>query len=248
MTANVVGIIQARAGSTRLPGKIFAPVAGRTPLLDVIARRLEPVGIEWWMATTVSPSDDVTAAWGEAVGLRVHRGSENDVLGRFLGVLSQVDAEWCVRVTADNPFSSAATVRALLGTAACADDAVCSIKSVREPRHFPLGFVPEMARAEVLRRLDATIGEADAFHRAHVTSAIPEYLTARFVDEAQPARSNWRWTIDTPADLQMARAAFELFGEQWPAIEYVDMVALLDARPDITSLNGHVPQKALKES
>lgn len=248
MTADVVGIIQARASSTRLPCKIFAPVAGRTPLLDVIARRLEPVGIEWWMATTLSPSDDVTATWGEAVGLRVYRGSESDVLGRFLGVLSQVDAEWCVRVTADNPFTSAATVRALMGIAARADGAVCSIRSGREPRHFPLGFIPEMARTEVLHHLDASIGEADAFHRAHVTSAIPDRLTARFVDEAQPSRSSWRWTIDTPADLQMARAAFELFGDQWPTIEYADMVALLDTRPDITSLNGHVPQKTLEES
>jgi spore coat polysaccharide biosynthesis protein SpsF (cytidylyltransferase family) len=96
--------------------------------------------------------------------------------------------------------------------------------------------------------LDTTIGEAEAFHRAHVTSAIPDCLTVRLVDELQPPRPAWRWTVDTAADLQMAQAAFELFGDQWPTIQYGSMVAILDERPDITSLNRHVPQKALEES
>lgn len=248
MTVNVVGIIQARAGSTRLPGKIFAPIVDRTTLLDVVARRLEPAGIDWWLATTVSRADDVTAAWGAALGLRVYRGSEHDVLSRFLGVLSEADAEWCVRVTADNPFVSATTVRALLSIAGSADGAVGSIRSAWQPRHFPLGFVPEMARTEALRSLDTTIGEAEAFHRAHVTSAIPDCLTVRLVDERQPPRPTWRWTVDTAADLQMARAAFELFGDRWPTIQYASMVEILDERPDIISLNSHVPQKALEES
>lgn len=247
MTTDAIGIIQARASSTRLPGKIFAHIADRATLLDVVAQRLESTGIEWWLATTESQSDDVTAAWADAVGLRVYRGSTDDVLSRFLGVVSEADAEWCVRVTADNPFVSATTVRLLLEIAGAADGSVDSVRSTCQPRHFPIGFVPEIARTEALRRLDQTIVDTEAFHRTHVTSAIPESSTLRFVDESQPPRPTWRWTVDTAADLRMARAAFGLFGSLWPTIDYVSMVSLLDARPDITGLNCHVAQKALED-
>ena len=247
VNANAIGIIQARASSTRLPGKIFAPIADRATLLDVLAQRLETAGIEWWLATTVERSDDVSAAWGEALGLRVYRGSQDDVLSRFLGVLTEADAEWCVRITADNPFTSGATVQSLLEIAGSADRSVDSIRAAGESRHYPLGFVPEIARTEALRRLDQTIVETEVFHRTHVTSAIPESATLRFTDELGPPRPTWRWTVDTADDLRMARAAFELFGSAWPTIEYSRMVSLLDARPDITLLNSHVTQRALED-
>jgi spore coat polysaccharide biosynthesis protein SpsF len=244
VTANAIGIIQARASSTRLPEKIFAPIADRATLLDVLAQRLESADIEWWLATTVERSDDVTAAWGEALGVRVYRGSQDDVLSRFLGVLSEADAEWCVRITADNPFTSGATVRSLLRLARSADRSVDCVHAGGEPRHYPIGFVPEVARVEALRRLDRTIPVTEAFHRTHVTSAIPEDATLRLTGELGPPRPTWRWTVDTADDLRMARAAFALFGLAWPTIEYSRMVALLDARPDITLLNSHVTQRA----
>jgi spore coat polysaccharide biosynthesis protein SpsF len=66
-----LGIIQARMGSTRLPGKVLAPV-GRHPLLAVLASRVRSAPVdEWWLATTTDPTDDVCAAWGTALGLEV---------------------------------------------------------------------------------------------------------------------------------------------------------------------------------
>jgi spore coat polysaccharide biosynthesis protein SpsF len=70
---DVIGIIQARLGSSRLPGKILAPLAGR-PLLAVLASRLASARVdEWWLATTHERDDDVTAAWGEELGLHVRQ-------------------------------------------------------------------------------------------------------------------------------------------------------------------------------
>jgi spore coat polysaccharide biosynthesis protein SpsF len=245
--AHAIGVIQARLSSTRLPGKILAPVAGRTPLLDVLVQRLERTGIEWRLATTIAKADDVTAAWGEALGLRVFRGSEDDVLSRFLGALSEDDPEWCVRVTADNPFTSARTVRALLNQATGVDRSVASIRTVSQPRVYPLGFAPEVARVEALRRLNDSIPVTESFHRAHVTSAIDEQAISRLRDEKAPRRPHWRWTIDTEADLRMARAAFSLFGPGWSTIEYAAMVRVLDDHPEVTSLNNHVIQKSLTD-
>ena len=62
-----------------------------------------------------------------------------------------------------------------------------------------------------------------------------------------PSRPEWRWTVDTPDDLAMARAAFALFGERWSEIGYPEMAAVLDAHPQVTAMNQHVSQKPLVE-
>src|SRR5262245_53254590 len=100
-----IGIIQARLGSSRLPGKILCPLAGR-PLLEVLVKRLATARLdEWWLATTTDPVDELTADWGEALGLRVWRGSVDDVLSRFTAIIESSRPDWVFRVTADNPFT-----------------------------------------------------------------------------------------------------------------------------------------------
>ena len=109
-----IGIIQARMGSARLPGKIVAPLGGR-PALGTIADRIRPAGVdEWWLATSEDPADDVTEAWGFELGLRVFRGHPTDVLSRFMAIGEETEADWLVRVTADNPFNDATVIDRLL--------------------------------------------------------------------------------------------------------------------------------------
>jgi len=243
---HAVGIIQARLSSTRLPGKILAPVAGRTALLDVLVQRLRSSGIPWWLATTNLPSDDVTAAWGDALGLEVFRGSEQDVLSRFTEVIALTGADVVVRVTADNPFIDGATVRHLLEILRGAESDTKGVKGGSDPRQFPLGFVPEVVSAAALLELDASIVDHTSPHRTHVTSAIDLDAMLTYTDSSVSSRAQWRWTIDTATDLAMARRAFEVAGEGWPDLDYVGFVGLLDARPDITSINEGVRQKAVE--
>ena len=109
-----IGVIQARMGSQRLPGKIIAPLGGR-PLLAQLMARIGPARVdEWWLATSSDPADDVTEAWGFELGLRVFRGKRRDVLSRFLAIGSEARAEWILRVTADNPFLDAKLINVLL--------------------------------------------------------------------------------------------------------------------------------------
>lgn len=243
----VVGIIQARMSSSRLPGKILAPVAGR-PLLSVLAGRLRSAGVDaWWLATSDRSDDDVAAAWGSALGINVYRGDLDDVLSRFLAIARHERPDWIVRITADDPFMDGAIVDRLIDHLPAGDEA--DVLGPGTENGFPLGYVPEIIRADALKFAAGKIPPDQAYHRSHVTSIFEELhrYCVLPMPEAWPRRGRWRWTVDTFADLQMADAAFRRLGNQWQTASYREIVALLDQHPDITSTNASVQQKTLIE-
>ena len=249
---NTVGIIQARIGSTRLPGKILAPIAGR-PLLGVLIERIKRSKRvdDWWLATSDQRSDDVTERWGEALGLPVFRGHLDDVLARFVGALerSGLNDGWVVRLTADDPFVDGAVIDALVAQASCTPPGTSMISELPTSRRLPLGYVPQIARIEEVLELPKLISDPRSPHRSHVLSwFIDKENSEQFeVPESWGGRPQWRWTVDTTDDLMMADTAFRLFGEAWRDIDYPSMVRALDERPEIVSLNARVIQKGLSE-
>lgn len=257
-----IGIIQARMGSERLPGKILAPLGGE-PALALIAERLRGARVdEWWLATSSGPADDVTEAWGFELGLRVFRGHPTEVLSRFIAIGAETGADWIVRVTGDNPFLDARVVN-LLVDARDASECAKSADLLRlhgglfvdgeggntpTPR-LPLGYGVELVRRDALELADREIGSDEAHHRVHVTSWLASNTRSHSVPTPLewPDRPDWRWTVDTYEDLAMARSAFRLFGDQAKTIDYAAMVDRLDGHPEITSMNAHVEQKKLEE-
>lgn len=244
---NAVGIIQARMGSERLPGKILAPLLGTKPLLEVLAARLDSSSIPWWLATTSSSSDDVTADLGKRLGMEVYRGDNWDVLSRFTQIIRWTKADAVVRVTADNPFTHGAIVLELLESLARAEDAVSCVRVGRTDRRFPLGFVPEAVRARDLLKLEEAITDPQSIHRTHVTSGFHSSQVLSYDSLVLPARPDWRWTVDTVLDMEMAQAAFRLFSNRWHEIGYADMVEILDRYPNITAMNAGVEQRSISD-
>lgn len=259
--SKTIGIIQARMGSERLPGKILAPLGG-WPLLELLWLRVARARVdEWWLATSAHPSDDVTAAWGFELGLGVFRGEEQDVLSRFLAVGAKTGADWIVRVTADNPFLDARVIDALLDArddkseqAARADllqhrGGLPLPTLERGTPHLPVGYGVELARRSALERAASQIPPDASHHRVHVTSWLASQGGVLEIPTPAdwPDRGSWRWTVDTVEDLAMARSAFHLFGSEAAEIDYPDMVARLDAQPEIPAMNAHVRQKALEQ-
>lgn len=245
MRPRAIGIVQARCASTRLPAKVLAPLAGR-PLLGMLAERVALARVdEWWLATTVRPEDDVVAAWGESFGWRVFRGSADDVLSRFAAITAERRPEWVVRITADDPFVDAGIVDRLLAGTAQLPESVAIVGA--RPGVLPLGYSPQVARGDAV--LLAAREAHEPADRAHVLSWV-EARCGRYevaLPPDWPARPSWRWTVDTPDDLAMARGAFASFGARAARIEYADMVRVLDARPGVATRNAHVRQKALHE-
>lgn len=245
-----IGIIQARSQSSRLPNKVLAPLAQR-PLLSCLFRRVaQSSGVEsWWLATTTEAADDVLAEWGKALGLKVFRGSVDDVLGRFLCVLEREPADRVVRLTADNPFTNGHTIDEALSVW---DAAGCDFEAMADNVScaYPLGFAPHIVTAASLRQAALDIPDDQSWHRIHAgLSWIFEHgrCSAWPAPPEGLSRPDWRWTVDTSSDLSMAQQAYVAFGDRWHEIGYRDMVAILDDRPDITALNSEIKQKQANE-
>lgn len=195
-------VVQARTGSSRLPGKVLMELGG-VPMLAFQLRRLRPLGERIVVATSDLPGDDAIVEVAEREGADVIRGSEGDVLGRFATVLAaHPNAGRVVRLTADCPLTDRRIVRAVLDLL---DTSGVDYASNVHPRSFPKGLDVEACTAEALRT--AATEAADPYDREHVTPFL--YRSGRFavanLDSGRELGERW-WTVDTAADLETVRA------------------------------------------
>jgi spore coat polysaccharide biosynthesis protein SpsF len=241
---STLGIVQARMGSTRLPGKVLRQLAGRTVLERVVrAARDSEVLDELVVATTDEPTDDPVVAECERIGVPVHRGPVDDVLTRFLGVLDTHDSDTVLRFTADCPLLDPELIALAAKVFAAAP--YVDYLSTSIARTLPRGLDVEVVRTDVLRSIDKL---ATDHHRTHVTSYIyshPEDFTVLGLT-LQPDLSHLRLTLDTADDWRLIEAIIEHFGDvSVPVRTLTDWLA---HRPELTELNAHVEQKALVQA
>ena len=242
----VVGIIQARMGSSRLPGKILMPIVDDKPLIEVLAVRACAPNVRWWIATTWDPSDDATVDWASRAGFRVYRGSVENVLSRFLAIAEIEDAEWVIRLTGDNPLVHSSVVSRLMDDASRAEDGIDLVRDPATSPRFPAGFVPEVARVRALKGL-ANDAQLPSFHRTHVTSGISAHRVQAIRAGELPPHPELRWTVDTPEDLAMVRTLLQRLDVPWQTATYRDLLRVVRGNPDIPELNGQVRPKPLED-
>jgi len=197
MTA--VAIIQARMGSTRLPGKVLMELAGM-PVLGWVIRAADAIaGIDRVVvATSLSPADDAVAGWCSDRGVTCRRGPEADVLARIATAAEAEQATTVMRLTADCPLLDpdvCAQVLALLQLTG-ADYATNA-----DPRRWPDGLDCEVVRAQVLA--EAAERAVSAHDREHVTAFIRNNrysYNCEFLDCPLPGLGHHRWTLDRQED------------------------------------------------
>jgi spore coat polysaccharide biosynthesis protein SpsF len=239
----VVAIVQARMGSTRLPGKVLMDIAGKSMLARVVERlRLASTINEVLVATTDSPRDDDIVKECKACSVPVFRGDENDVLDRYFRAAQLSGAKIVVRVTSDcpliDPEVTNKTVTAFL-------DASPDYAANTLTRTYPRGLDTEVMSFGVLSK--AWQLARARYEREHVTPYIYEHPAEfKLLPVTGDADfSAHRWTVDTPEDLEFVRAIYARFDGQ--PFQWRDVLNLLDREPWLTELNRSVAQKALHE-
>jgi spore coat polysaccharide biosynthesis protein SpsF len=242
-------VVQARTGSTRLPRKVLLEVQGDT-LLGHQLRRLQRCRAVATIvvATTERPADAEIVAEAERHGAATFRGSEEDVLARYLGAAAQVDADPVIRITSDCPLIDPEYVDAAVTTflARAGSSSPVDVVTNGRPgkRTFPRGLDVEVVARRALA-LAADRLAADAPEREHVT----QYLYRnpggfRFEDLLLPLDLSFlRFTVDTAEDFELVRAIYDDLYPENPAFALRDVLALLGRKPELLTLNAHVRQK-----
>ena len=236
-----VAVIQARTGSTRLPGKVLRPLLGE-PLLSHVVRRTSRASAvdEVVIATTTLAQDQPIIDLAVAEGWSVVRGSEADLLDRYLLAARTARADRVVRITSDCPLIDPGLIDDVV-EALVREKADYASNSL-EPRTYPRGLDVEAMTLAALELAGAQ--DRDPASREHATPWLrthpDQFRLVRVAAEVD--RSEHRWTVDTPEDFELVQRIYEAIGND--RFGWLDALAVVEAHPDWSGLNRHVVQKA----
>ena len=241
----IVAVIQARMGSTRLPGKVLKPIAGK-PLLWHIVHRLKRSQFieEIAIATSTNPLDDAIVEFGREHGVpRRARSRKTMCSPRFARAAELLDADVIVRVNADAPFVDAGFIDHLV--AAMIEDNADYVLLEEGAVTAHEGVDPMSRRALDKLMMDAA---DDPVAREHVTGYFKLHPDFVRIARARPypslAREGARLTIDTPDDLAFVEAVHERLAAKAGEASLEDLLLLLEREPRSAPINAHVQQKA----
>ena len=244
----IVAVVQARMGSTRLPGKVLADIGGQ-PMLERVIRRLQCAGSlnGVMVATTTEPADMRVVTEAERLGAEVFRGSSSDVLDRYVRAAAVCDADTVVRVTADCPLIDPEIVTDLVGAFVNARPAAHYVSNTLE-RTYPRGLDVEVIDRRALERAGREAHKL--YEREHVTPYLyehPEAFRLLSFKNAGDDHSHYRWTVDVAEDLALVR---EIYRRLEPNGEFGwrDVVALVQRHPELVALNAHIDQQSIHNS
>ena len=246
--------------ASRLPGKVLQEIEGRPMLAWVIERTRRTTMIdEVMVATTNDPSDEVVAAYCQDHGYACYRGSQFDVLDRYYQAARQSQADVIVRITADCPLIDPgvvdATVAVFLGDPAGNSawspasgpyDFVANRLPPPWKRTYPIGLDTEVCS---FLALETAWLEARAPHqREHVMPFLYEqperFRILHFTHD--PDYGDLRWTVDTPADLELVRQIAARFSGRVD-FSWLDVLDLLEREPELAKINAIVQAKDYRQ-
>lgn len=241
---NVAVIIQARMTSTRLPGKVLAKVCGKSLLEHLIDRLGKVKRIDGIMvAATVNATDDPIVELCRELDVSVFRGSEDDVLSRYYHAAAGIGAEIIVRVTSDCPLLDPTLADEIIGHYLDHREELDYVCEARFPQGLSVEVFPFRILEEIHREATA---QPD---REHVTTFIiqrPERYRLGYIS-ADSDLSHHRWTVDTPADLELVTRILGTLLPDNHDYTMDDVLRLMDEHPDWYRINAHVRQKEYGE-
>lgn len=240
---NTFIILQARTGSSRLPGKMIKPFYQKYSVLDIILHRIKKkFGDDFnkiIVATTLNNKDDKIVEIANANNVIVYRGSENDVLARFIDAAQIVGASKLIRVCADNVFLDTSALFKLYNAlhADTTNDYISFQKSDGTPSiktHY--GFWAEGVTLKALQRIASETNES--LYHEHVTNYIYTHrdkFKCQFIkiDPLIESRENIRLTLDTITDFEIQQKIYKDFQTDNIEITPKNLIDYIDCQPSI---------------
>jgi spore coat polysaccharide biosynthesis protein SpsF len=236
-------IIQARMGSARLPGKMGEKFFDGKTLLEVVLQRLNGFSkeIPVVVATTGSQPDNYIADKSASLGFKVHRGSETDVMQRFIGAAEEFDIDQIIRVCADNPFIQPAYIDQLVSYNSNFENGYVGFRlnSAMPAIKTHFGFFPERISLEAMKSIYQP--DLNMFYREHVTNYFysDENVTVpvEWIDLDFPVEfvKNRRFTVDTEKDFQIADKIYTYLNKNDKMGTVNEVFEFVESNPDIVT-------------
>lgn len=236
-------IVQARIGSTRLPGKVMMSVLGR-PLLSFLLERLYHCKMAQtiMVATSTNPLDHSIVGFCEDQNVACFAGSEENVLERYVHAARACGADVIVRVTADCPLLDPSIVDRVIDTFISEFPHYDYVSNVVH-RSFARGMDVEVFSTSCLERIYKSADkEAE---KEHVTLHILHHPEQYHIGSVTAERdsSQYRLTVDTEEDYKLVKLILEELYPTHPAFTLHDIIALLECHPEWVKINAHIEQK-----
>ncbi|MCD1260833.1 glycosyltransferase family protein [Paenibacillus athensensis] len=241
---NIIAIIQARMGSSRLPGKVLKRLGDRTVLAHVVQRlQRVPQLSQIVIATTDLTQDDAIAEESIVLNTCVFRGSEWDVLSRYYEAALLYKADAVVRITSDCPFIDPEIVNEMISI--FHQSKVDYINNFTK-RTFPRGLDAELFTMNALQSAHDEATHVE--HREHVTPYIYQnphrFSLACFTSENN--YSEQRWTLDTPEDWDFIHEVYSKLKVPGVLSGWKDILRIVEKNPELLKINAHIEQKKLE--
>ena len=242
-----IAVIEARLYAGRLPGKVLMPLAGTTMIERIIDKvKCSNLLDDIVLATTSNSEDDLIEYIGKQCGVRVHRGSSNNVMERVLGASNHNKNSILVQVTGDNPFIEPQIIDDVISKFKGYDlDYVCNDM----PRNVPLGCEVRAYKRSIIEKIDQD--KIDQSHLSNITSIFYEYkkrykicnINTRKIHQGK----NLRLTVDEPQDYILADIIYKEMCKEDKSFNLEKVINFLNKNKILMKINLNVRQKDLSE-
>lgn len=241
----IIASIEARLGSTRLPGKVLKEIMGR-PMLELMVERVKRSKYidEIVIATSVNPKDGAIEEMCRRLGIVCYRGSEDDVLARVLGAAKHIKGDHIVELWGDAPLIDPGIIDATINHYV-ENDYDC----VGIDRKFPWGMNLLVFPTNILEEVSLITN--DPVDRENVSNYIYEhpdkYKFTRYPCPPELSRPDIRLAVDELPDFELVKTVFERLMPRSSFFSVTDIIKLLDAEPELKDINKCVKQKKLRQ-
>ncbi len=234
-------VIQARLNSTRLPSKVLLELCGRPMIWHVIERANAIYGASnVILATGSGEENDPLADIASACGADIFRGSEYDVLERYYKAVEEIDCDYVIRITGDNPLTDHESAALALMHARKTGADHCTTSGI------PLGTGVEVIKKSALAR--AYLEGKDPHHREHVTPYIKEhpeiFRIGKYISTLKNPFDDLRLTVDTSEDFDLMTRIYRSLYKGRP-IRLEEVISLFEKNPELRLINSGIEQRPM---